>query len=53
MDAAVLDKVMETLADLGYAIVPEELLECDYTGPSRPPRHVQRPTWWHRFFGSF
>ncbi|MFF9486336.1 hypothetical protein [Streptomyces sp. NPDC014676] len=52
-DAADLDKVMGTLADLGYAIVPEELWECDCTGPSRLPRHVQRPTWWHRFFGSF
>uniref|UniRef100_UPI003F496659 hypothetical protein n=1 Tax=Streptomyces chartreusis TaxID=1969 RepID=UPI003F496659 len=53
LDAADLDKAMGTLANLGYAIVPEELLECDYTGPSQLPWHVQRPTWWHRFFGSF
>ncbi|WP_249125995.1 hypothetical protein [Streptomyces sp. A2-16] len=53
LDAGDLDKVMGTLASLGYAIVPEELLECDYTGPSQLPWHVQRPTWWHRFFGSF
>ncbi|MFF5161275.1 hypothetical protein ACFY3N_34575 [Streptomyces sp. NPDC000348] len=41
LDAADLDKVCGTLADLGYTIVPEELLECDYAGPSRLPRHVQ------------
>lgn len=45
--------VYGTLADLGYAIVPEELRERHYAGPSQLPRHVQRPTWWHRFFGSF
>ncbi|WP_244205477.1 hypothetical protein [Streptomyces bobili] len=39
------------MADLGYLIVPEELLERDYDGPSRLPSHVQRPSWWHRFFG--
>lgn len=53
LDAADLDKVCGTLANLGYAIVPEELLECDYAGPSQLPWHVQRPTWWHRFFGIF
>ncbi|MFB6678704.1 hypothetical protein ACFCWG_41075 [Streptomyces sp. NPDC056390] len=53
LDAADLAKVRGTLADLGYAIVSEELLECDYDGPSQLPWHVQRPTWWHRFFGSF
>ncbi|MCX5443738.1 MULTISPECIES: hypothetical protein [unclassified Streptomyces] len=53
LDAADLEKVCGTLAGLGYAIVPEELLECDYAGPSQLPWHVQRPTWWHRFFGSF
>ncbi|MGQ4348996.1 hypothetical protein [Streptomyces sp. SAS_275] len=30
-----------------------ELLESDYDGPSRLPSHVQRPTWWVRFFGFF
>ncbi|WP_329112326.1 hypothetical protein [Streptomyces sp. NBC_01353] len=53
LDAADLVKVHGTLVDLGYAIVPEELMECDHAGPSRLPRHVERPTWWHRFFGSF
>ncbi|WP_052414021.1 hypothetical protein [Streptomyces glaucescens] len=53
LDAADLDNVCGTLADLGYVIVPEELLECDYAGPSQLPWHVQRPTWWHRFFGIF
>lgn len=53
LDAADLDKVCGTLAYLGYAIVPEELLECDYAGPSQLAWYVQRPTWWHRFFGIF
>ncbi len=53
LDAADLDNVCRTLADLGYVIVPEELLERDYAGPSQLPWHVQRPTWWHRFFGIF
>lgn len=53
LDAADLDKVCGALGGLGHAIVPEELLECDYAGPSQLPRHVQRPTWWHRFFGIF
>ncbi|MEU3185149.1 hypothetical protein ABZ707_13245 [Streptomyces sp. NPDC006923] len=53
LDAADLAKVHRALVDLGYAVVPEELLECDYDGPSQLPHHVQRPTWWHRFFGIF
>ncbi|WP_405985329.1 hypothetical protein [Streptomyces sp. NBC_00872] len=53
LDAADLAKVNRALVDLGYVVVPEELLECDYDGPSRLPRHVQRPTWWQRFFGYF
>jgi hypothetical protein len=53
LDPADLGKVNRGLADLGYAIVPEELLERDYDGPSRLPSHVQRASWWHRFFGSF
>ncbi|MEU6034702.1 hypothetical protein ABZ801_04785 [Actinomadura sp. NPDC047616] len=53
LDAADLSKVNQALADLGYAIVPEELLERDYDGPSLLPSHVQRPTWWARFFGYF
>ncbi|MED7828896.1 hypothetical protein [Streptomyces chiangmaiensis] len=53
LDAADLAKVNRALVDLGYAVVPEELLERDYDGPSRLPWHVQRPSWWHRFFGTF
>ncbi|MEV0035279.1 hypothetical protein [Streptomyces sp. NPDC050804] len=53
LDAADLAKVHRALVDLGYVVVPEELLECDYDGPSRLPRLVQRPTWWQRFFGYF
>jgi hypothetical protein len=53
LDPEDLGKVDRALADLGYAVVPEELLESDYDGPSRLPWHVQRPSWWHRFFGSF
>ncbi len=53
LDATDLAKVNLVLADLGYAVVPEELLERDYDGPSLLPRHVQRPSWWHRFFGMF
>lgn len=53
LDAADLAKVNRVLVDLGYAVVPEELLERDYDGPSKLPWHVQRPSWWHRFFGIF
>ncbi len=53
LDTADLAKVNQALTDLGYVVVPEELLESDYTGPSRLHWHVQRPTWWHRFFGTF
>ncbi|MGW1868928.1 hypothetical protein ACWCPS_25615 [Streptomyces mauvecolor] len=53
LDAADLGKVDQALADLGYAIVPEELVERDYDGPTRLPWHVHRPSWWHRLFGSF
>ncbi|MFD7984571.1 hypothetical protein ACFV4M_14510 [Kitasatospora indigofera] len=53
LDDADLAKVDGVLAELGYAVVPEELLESDYDGPSRLPAHVQWPTWWHRFFGIF
>ncbi len=53
LDGADLAKVNRALVELGYAVVAEELLESDYHGPSRLPSHVQRPTWWARFFGSF
>ncbi|MFF7530879.1 hypothetical protein ACIP6Q_06140 [Streptomyces bobili] len=53
LDAADLARVNRALVDLGYLVVPEELLERDYDGPVRLPSHVQRPSWWHRFFGIF
>ncbi|OKI92958.1 hypothetical protein AMK10_23865 [Streptomyces sp. CB02058] len=53
LDAADLAKVNRALVELGYVVVAEELLESDHDGPSRLPWHVQRPSWWHRFFGIF
>ncbi|MGW1468592.1 hypothetical protein ACWCPT_30130 [Streptomyces sp. NPDC002308] len=53
LDSADLARVNRALAELGHVAVPEELLESDYDGPSRLPSHVQRPAWWHRFFGIF
>ncbi|MEV6977674.1 hypothetical protein [Kitasatospora sp. NPDC093806] len=51
LDGADLAKVDRALTELGYVMVPEELLESDYDGPSRLPSFVQRPSWWNRFFG--
>ncbi|MGA4979343.1 hypothetical protein [Streptomyces cinereoruber] len=53
LDSADLAKANRALVELGYVVVAEELLESDYDGPSRLPSHVQRPTWWARFFGFF
>lgn len=53
LDALDLAKVEKALTELGYIVVPEELLQNDYDGPSRLPRHLQRPTWFDRFFGIF
>ncbi|MFB7949339.1 hypothetical protein ACFC6L_30985 [Kitasatospora phosalacinea] len=53
LDVADLAKVERALGELGYVVVAEELLGCDYDGPSRLPGHVQRPTWVDRFFGIF
>ncbi|MFE2297687.1 hypothetical protein ACFXAW_05770 [Streptomyces sp. NPDC059445] len=53
LDAADLANIERTLAHLGYVVVPEELLESDYAGPSELPVHGRRPTWWDRFFGIF
>ncbi|MFF1839089.1 hypothetical protein ACFVXE_33670 [Streptomyces sp. NPDC058231] len=39
------------MVDLGYMVVPEELLERDYDGLSRLALHVQRPSWRDRLFG--
>lgn len=53
LDSADLAKVDQALTELGYTVVPEELLESDYDGPSRLPSHVHRPSWSARFFGIF
>ncbi len=53
LDGADLARVNRALVELGYVVVAEELLESDYDGPSRLHPHVQRPTWWNRFFGYF
>lgn len=53
LDGADLARVNRALVDLGYVVMSEELLESDYNGTSRLPSHVQRPTWWARFFGFF
>ncbi|MFF8770237.1 hypothetical protein [Kitasatospora sp. NPDC015120] len=53
LDGADLAKVNRALTELGFVVVPEELLENDYDGPSRLPSYVQRSSWWNRFFGYF
>jgi len=53
LDPADLAKAHRALTDLGYAVVPEELIEADYDGPTPLPSHAHRPSWWHRFFGIF
>ncbi|MFF2522688.1 hypothetical protein [Streptomyces liangshanensis] len=53
LDAGDLAKVDQALADLAYIVVPEELLETDYTGPTQFPVISGQSTWWQRFFGHF
>ncbi|MGW3635284.1 hypothetical protein ACWD7F_34980 [Streptomyces sp. NPDC005122] len=53
LDGADLAKVNLALVELGYVVVAEELLESAHDGPSRLPSHIQRPTWWARYFGFF
>ncbi|NEA73820.1 hypothetical protein [Streptomyces sp. SID13588] len=53
LDGVDLAMANRALVELGYVVVAEELLESDYDGSSRLPSHVQRPNWWHRFFGIF
>lgn len=53
LDAADLASVERALVDLGFTVVPEELVESDYDGPNRAHLYGKRPTWWDRFFGTF
>ncbi|MFJ7306066.1 hypothetical protein [Streptomyces sp. NPDC099088] len=53
LDAADLATVERALVGLGFTVVPEELVESDYSGPSQAHLYGQRPTWWDRFFGTF
>ncbi|MED7947485.1 hypothetical protein [Streptomyces sp. BE303] len=53
LDDADLATATRALVDLGYVVVPEELMESDYDGPSQLPCHVQRGSWSHRFFGTY
>ncbi len=53
LDAGDLATVVRALNDLEYVVVPEEVLALDYDGPTRLPSHIQRPSWWDRFFGFF
>ncbi|MEU6051112.1 hypothetical protein ABZ829_11815 [Streptomyces xanthochromogenes] len=51
LDPADLAAVEQALTELGYVIVPEELLESDYEGLSALKDLAARPTWRTRFFG--
>ncbi len=52
LDPVDLAKVEKALTELGYTVVPEELLERDYDGPSG--QYLRgRPSWADRFFGTF
>lgn len=57
LDAGDLARVQRAVQDAGYVVVPEEILNRRYDGPSRldwasyePHRG---PSWWDRFFGTF
>ncbi|MEU4498120.1 hypothetical protein AB0F96_32995 [Streptomyces sp. NPDC023998] len=55
LDAGDLIRVEQTLIDLGYVVVPEELLTLPYEGESRLRPWDQgqwQPSWWDRFFGT-
>jgi len=56
LDAGDLAKVEQALIDLGYVVVPEELLNLRYDGGSRLrpwDSTPWQPCWWDRFFGFF
>ena len=52
LDSVDLAKAEKALTEFGYTVIPEELLERDYDGPSQ--QYLRgRPTWADRFFGIF
>lgn len=54
LDLGDLAKAEQALTDMGYLVIPEELLECHYEGTVKLIHHgSDTSTWWHRFFGSF
>ncbi|WP_214103409.1 hypothetical protein [Acrocarpospora catenulata] len=54
LDAGDLAKAVQALTELGYVVVPEELLTSRYDGPSPLRWDGQwQPSWWDRFFGTF
>lgn len=53
LDAGDFSRVEQALIDLGYVVVPEELLEVRYDGERRHPTLPEWPSsWWDRYFGS-
>ncbi|MFE3270352.1 hypothetical protein [Streptomyces sp. NPDC059215] len=53
LDAADLASVDRAVVELGFTVLPEQLVDSDQDGPSRAHLYGQRPTWWDRFFGTF
>lgn len=55
LDGNDLAKVEQVLVEFRYVVVSEEILTSRYDGPSRLIWHgsQSRPSWWHRFFGTF
>ncbi|MFD5697981.1 hypothetical protein [Streptomyces lasiicapitis] len=54
LDVGDLEKVEQALADLGFVVMPEELLTVRYDGAACLRFHGSGlPSWWDRFFGSF
>jgi hypothetical protein len=46
-------RVDQALRELGYVVVPEEVMGLNYEGPNRQSLDGERPEWWARFFGYF
>ncbi len=54
VDLTDVEKIEQALTDLGYAVIPEEVLGTPYDG--RLPLSsfsTTRPTWWDRYFAYF